>query len=129
MTQPKMESDSRVLSPPERFSEILFGLIMVLSFTCAMSVATAGEEDVREMLIGAIGCNLAWGIVDAVMYLLNVIAERGRAIALLRAVRQTDDVGLVRQTIADALPPLIASTLGESDLDRKIGRASCRERV
>lgn len=125
MTQPKMESDSRVLSPPERFSEILFGLIMVLSFTCAMSVATAGEEDVREMLIGAIGCNLAWGIVDAVMYLLNVIAERGRAIALLRAVRQTDDVGLVRQTIADALPPLIASTLGESDLDRmreRLGR-------
>lgn len=118
MTQPTMESDSRVLSPPERFSEILFGLIMVLSFTCAISVATAGKEDVREMLIGAIGCNLAWGIVDAVMYLLNVLAARGRSIALLHFVRRSADAALARRTIADALPPPVASTLGESDLER-----------
>lgn len=122
MTATAMESDSRVLSPPERFSEILFGLIMVLSFTCAMSVATAGKEDVREMLIGAIGCNLAWGIVDAVMYLLNVLSARGRSIKLLRSVRLTDDVALARGMIAEALPPLIASTLRESDLEHMRGQ-------
>jgi VIT1/CCC1 family predicted Fe2+/Mn2+ transporter len=122
MTGPKMEPDSRVLSPPERFSEILFGLIMVLSFTCALGVATAGREDVREMLIGAIGCNLAWGIVDAVMYLLNVLAARGRSITLLRSVRQTDDVALAHGMIAGALPPPIASTLRESDLEYMRGQ-------
>ena len=46
---------NRVLDPLERFSEIVFGLIMVLSFTCAFSVAEAGREDVRAMLIGALG--------------------------------------------------------------------------
>ncbi|MCC6353156.1 MAG: VIT1/CCC1 transporter family protein [Verrucomicrobiae bacterium] len=117
MTQPELESDSRILSPPERFSEILFGLIMVLSFTCAMSVATAGKEDVREMLVGAIGCNLAWGIVDAVMYLLNVLAGRGRSIALLRSLRGTSDAALAHRIVAEALPPLVASTLKESDLE------------
>lgn len=117
MNQPQMDSDSRVLSPPERFSEILFGIIMVLSFTCAISVATAGKEDVREMLVGAIGCNLAWGIVDAVMYILNVIAERGRAITLLRSVRGSVDAGVARRTIAGALPPLVASTLRDADLE------------
>lgn len=125
MTATAMESDSRVLSPPERFSEILFGLIMVLSFTCAMSVATAGKEDVREMLVGAIGCNLAWGIVDAVMYLLGVLASRGRSIALLRSVRQATDAALGQRIIADALPPLVASTLRESDLEymrQQLGR-------
>ena len=28
----------------------------------------AGREDVRTLLIGMIGCNIAWGLVDAVMY-------------------------------------------------------------
>jgi len=66
----------RVLDPVERLSEVLFGLIMVLSFTCSMSAATAGHEEVRTVVIGAIGCNIAWGLVDAVMYLLAILFER-----------------------------------------------------
>jgi len=50
----------------ERISEVLFGLIMVLTYTCSFSVAGAGREEVRSMLIGALGCNLAWGLIDAV---------------------------------------------------------------
>ena len=49
----------------------LFALIMVLTFTCSFSVAGAGREQVRTMLIGALGCNLAWGIIDAVFYLMG----------------------------------------------------------
>ena len=45
-------SNHRVLDPLERFSEIVFGLIMVLTFTCALGVAEAGREDVREMWVG-----------------------------------------------------------------------------
>lgn len=71
--------NGRVLDPVERVSEILFGLIMVLTFTGSISVAEAGREEVRTMLFGAIGCNLAWGIVDAVMYLLTSLVERQRA--------------------------------------------------
>ena len=58
-----------MLSPVERHGEILFGLIMALSFTCTLSVAESGRAEVRTMLFAALGCNLAWGIVDAVMYL------------------------------------------------------------
>ena len=54
------------LEPMERISEILFGLIMVLTYTCSFSVAGAGREEVRTMLVGALGCNLAWGVIDAV---------------------------------------------------------------
>jgi len=71
-------SSRHVLDPVERMSEILFGLIMVLTFTGSLSVATAGHEEVRGLLIGAIGCNLAWGLIDAVMYLLTILVERGR---------------------------------------------------
>src|SRR6188472_7613 len=66
----------RVLDPIERVSEVLFGLIMVLTFTGSLSVANPDRSEVREMLYGAIGCNLAWGIVDAVMYVLASVMIR-----------------------------------------------------
>jgi hypothetical protein len=81
------EQRRRVLEPTERFSEMLFGLIMVLTFTGSLSAATSAREDVKAMLIGAIGCNLAWGIVDAVMYLMSSLAERGRNLVTFRALR------------------------------------------
>jgi len=69
----------RVLDPVERHSEVLFGLIMALTFTGTLSVAEAGREEVRSMLAAAIGCNIAWGVVDAVMYVLGAIVGRARA--------------------------------------------------
>jgi VIT1/CCC1 family predicted Fe2+/Mn2+ transporter len=67
-----------LLDPVARISEILFGLIMALTFTSTLSAATAERDEIRTLLAGAIGCNIAWGIVDAVMFLLSTITERGR---------------------------------------------------
>ncbi|HWC74296.1 MAG TPA: VIT1/CCC1 transporter family protein [Gemmatimonadales bacterium] len=107
----------RVLEPLERLSEILFGLIMALTFTTTLSVATAGREDVREMLIGALGCNIAWGFIDGVFYILGTLAERHRNLTILQKVRGAISVERVRGLIADALPPLVASVMRPSDLD------------
>jgi VIT1/CCC1 family predicted Fe2+/Mn2+ transporter len=112
----------RILDPVERSMEILFGLIMVLTFTCSLSAASAGREEIRTMIIAALGCNLAWGIVDGVMYLLNTIAERGRALHLLRGVQQTRDASQAHRTIADALPAAVASILSPAELDSIHGR-------
>lgn len=76
MTTPTARTSSRVLDPVERLSEIIFGVIMALTFTGTLSIATAGREDVREMLIGAIGCNTAWGIVDGVMFVIGALVLR-----------------------------------------------------
>ena len=81
------QKSKRALEPMETISEIWFGLIMVLTFTCSLSVNGAGREEVRTLLIGALGCNLAWGIIDSVMHLVRCFVERGAAIARLRAVR------------------------------------------
>src|SRR5215467_15480213 len=82
--EPKSKS---ILEPIERISEVLFGLIMVLTFTGSLSVAEADRGEVRTMLIGALGCNLAWGIIDAVFYLMGCFSARGRAILNLAAVQ------------------------------------------
>ena len=94
---------ARVLDPIERLSEVIFGLIMVLTFTGPITAATELGE-VREVLIGAIGCNLAWGIVDAAMYLVTILVERGRGLAIARAVRAAPDPERGRRLIAENLP-------------------------
>lgn len=100
------QDDGRVLDPIDRNSEILFGLFMVLTFTGTLSVATAGREEVRSMLLAAIGCNIAWGLVDAVMYVLRALVARGRDAALVRAVQGTADPEEARRLIAGEMGPL-----------------------
>ena len=96
----------RVLDPIDRVSEVLFGLIMVLTFTGSLSVAEAGRDDVRTMLIGALGCNVAWGIIDGLLYLMGCLAEKSRGLVTYRAVRTATDGHTAQRLIADALPPV-----------------------
>jgi hypothetical protein len=114
---PLMKSPKRVLDPSERISEVLFGLIMVLTFTGSLSVAEAGRDDVRTMLIGALGCNIAWGIIDALFYLMGSLAEKGRNLATLRAVRRTDDPQKAHLLIGDSLPAPVADVLQPEELE------------
>ena len=110
-------SDGRILDPVDRNFEILFGLFMVLTFTGTLSVASADRVEVRTMLLAAIGCNLAWGFVDAVMYVLRNLIARARQATLLRTVRTNSRAEGWQRLIADELGPLSAS-LGPAGLDR-----------
>jgi len=110
-------SSRRVLDPIDRVSEVLFGLIMVLTFTGSLSVADAGREDVQAMLIGAIGCNIAWGIIDALLYLMGALAERARGLKAFHTVRTIADPLNAHRVIADSLPAPIASILDTAELE------------
>jgi VIT1/CCC1 family predicted Fe2+/Mn2+ transporter len=117
MSNEPIKSSKRVLEPNERISEVLFGLIMVLTFTGSLSVADAGRDDIRTMLIGALGCNLAWGIIDAVFYLMGCLSDQGRGIRVLRALRKATAAEEAHRVIADALPPMVAATLGPAEYE------------
>jgi hypothetical protein len=106
----------RALDPADRVAEVLFGLIMVLTFTGSLAVAETGREDVRTMLIGAIGCNLAWGIIDAILYLMGCLAEKGRNLMAFRALRSATDPQEAQRLLADALPPTVASVMKPEEL-------------
>ena len=115
-TRPELQAAEKkrfmgILDPVERISEVWFGLVMVLTFTCSLSVRSAGRIEVRSMLIAALGCNVAWGIIDAFMYLLSSFVQNGRGISALRELRATTDAEVARRVIADALPPVLASSL------------------
>ena len=118
------DDDSRQwLDPVDRSMEALFGLIMVLTFTGSLSVWTAGWQEVRDMLVGALGCNLAWGVIDACFYLMGILATRGRDLKLLRRLRDTTDDQMVSAAFSEALPEGIASLLSAQE------RAVLRERI
>ena len=117
VSQASQASSRRALDPVDRVAEVLFGLIMVLTFTGSLSVAEAGRDDVRTMLIGALGCNLAWGIIDAILYLMGCLAERSRRLMTLRAVRAADTPERARGLLADALPPEIAAIVEPDELE------------
>jgi hypothetical protein len=117
MTDDPIKAPKRWLEPSERISEVLFGLIMVLTFTGSLSVAEAGREDVRVMLIGALGCNIAWGIIDGVLYLMGCLAQQGRDLMTYRAVRKTSDSKKAQALLAGALPPVIAGVVQPAEFE------------
>lgn len=110
-------TDGRILDPVDRNSEILFGLFMVLTFTGTLSVASAGHDEIRQMLIAAIGCNIAWGFVDGVMYVLRNIVARGRRSTMVRAVRNAVLPEQAHRLIAQEVGA-VAGGLGTADFER-----------
>ena len=117
MTQVSDAPFGNVLDPMERISETLFGLIMALTFICSLGVATGANVNIQTMLIGALGCNLAWGIVDGGLYLLARINERGGKLLTLRAIRQASNPEAARRVIADALPSELAALLPAEQIE------------
>jgi hypothetical protein len=122
MSSDVIRSSKRVLDPADRIAEVLFGLIMVLTFTGSLGVAEAGREDTRTMLIGALGCNLAWGVIDGVLYLMGCLAEKARGLTIFQAVRNATDQQQAHRLIADALPSVIASVLQPAEQEALLQR-------
>lgn len=106
-----------LLSPLDRASELIFGLFMALTFVGVISVANAGRDALRTVLFAALGCNLAWGLVDAVMYLVRTITERGRLLTLVRSVRAARDVGSARALVASSLAPAMAKLVSDAETE------------
>jgi hypothetical protein len=107
----------RILEPYTIIAEVLFGLIMVLTFTGSLSVADAGRDDVRLMLIGALGCNIAWGAIDGIFYLMSCISDKGQNIQSLRQLRNAKTKEEAYQVITNSLPEMVASTMTEADYE------------
>jgi VIT1/CCC1 family predicted Fe2+/Mn2+ transporter len=138
MTDLEKKPRRSVLDPIERSSEVLFGLIMVLSFTGSMSIAASDHAaidpaeiaaEIKAMLVGALGCNLAWGIVDAIMYLLNTLGERGRELKLARGVRDAKSPEAARAVIEEALPGALARSMHAEDFERIAARVRAHEQL
>jgi hypothetical protein len=102
----------RWLDPASSLGEIMFGLIMTLTFTlgAGLMIEDEGRAGARELLIAVIGCNIAWGIIDAAQYVVGQLFDRGRLRRLGRAIR--------------AMSPDSAVTLIAGELDELLGEVT-----
>jgi hypothetical protein len=105
----------RHLSPGERLAEVLFGLIMTLSFTLGAGVLLRDDPSAaRSLLAAVLGCNVAWGIIDGALLIVGRAFERSRPIRLARALREVGDgedpLAPVSAELDDLLEPLTDPT-------------------
>ena len=109
----------RHLRPSESLSEIVAALIVVLTFTLAASVVSGGGQDgARAALLGAVGCNAAWGIIDAVLYMMTSVFDRSRHLRFARAVASAPDEAAALATIRHELNPILASVTAAEDREQ-----------
>lgn len=109
-------SESSALNPVDRISEIIYGLIMCLTFTGAISAS--GKSEVRDLLWAALGCNVAWGIVDGIIYIMNVLIERGHARKLLVMVRDSKSDEAMLEVLREGLAPLVSTLMRKEEMLR-----------
>jgi VIT family len=103
----------RYLDPATSLAEILFGLIMTLTFTlgAGIIIEDEGRAGARELLIAVIGCNVAWGIIDGALFLVGELFDRGRLRRLGRALRMAPDDTAAVRLVAAEMDPLVSGLL------------------
>jgi hypothetical protein len=106
---------TRHLDPGTRMLEVLFGLIMTLTFTlgAGLVIQEEGREGARAMLIGILGCNLAWGVIDGVFYVLGELFERGRLWRIGSEVRRAGSDAAAYELVAGELDEVLAPVAEE----------------
>ncbi len=82
----------RYLDPSESLLEVLFGLIMSLTLTAGARLLPESQDiDAAGLAAALVGCNVAWGIIDAVFYLLGTRFSRNQRVQFVRRLRATAD--------------------------------------
>jgi len=104
---------ARWLDPTSSLGEIMFGLIMTLTFTLGAGIIIdeEGREGAKELLIALIGCNIAWGVIDAALYLVGQLFDRGRMRRVGQAVRSAPDVATGAGIVSDELEELFEGVM------------------
>jgi hypothetical protein len=114
----------RYIDPATSLSEVLFGLIMTLTFTlgAGLMIQEEGREGARQLLIATIGCNIAWGIIDGALYLVGQLFDRGRLRALGLAVRQAPTVPTASELVAGELDEILGPVTTDAERGALYGR-------
>ncbi|MDH5352089.1 MAG: hypothetical protein OEX78_14850 [Betaproteobacteria bacterium] len=111
MRHPSESAVAAALSPFERGAEVIFGVLMAISVTAAAEITLGTEVNVRELMLAALGCNLAWGLIDAVIYLLQLQFERQRVHRMVLELRELASEDAFRARVAAEIPPLVAQAM------------------
>ena len=116
----------KYLEPGESLAEVLFGLIMTLTFTLGAGlIIQEGPDAVRELLIATIGCNIAWGVIDGALYVSGQVFERARLKKVGTGIRAAPDEDAAATIVDEELDELLGMAVDPRERDdfcRRIAR-------
>ncbi|MGF6918147.1 hypothetical protein [Paraburkholderia sp. 40] len=115
-----------VLDVVDRVCELCFGLFMALTFVGTVSAVGAGADAGHKMFYTALGCNLAWGLADAVMFLVRTLVARGRRVTLAHSVRNQPNAAAGVRTLRDAMAAWLRPLIGDTELESIRRRVAAR---
>ena len=117
--EPRSGLVHRYLDPATSLAEVLFGLIMTLTFTLGAGIVIEdeGQEGARQLLIAVVGCNVAWGIIDGALYILNQLFTRGRIRRLARSVLGVADDRSATKIVAEELDGFFGEMAQDAERD------------
>lgn len=113
---------SRMLDPIDRLSETIYSILILLTFTLAFRIIKVGADPwrelpstyINELLLGAIGATVAWGVIDGIMYaLMSMFArgERHRLLVQLQGAGGDDEaVHVLAEEFDHMLEPITSET-------------------
>lgn len=119
--KPKKGFLDSLIDPIDWLSETIFSILILLLYILAFRIimlsdtpqAPVSHENVNELLIGALGAVLAWGIIDGIMYALTSVFERGERHRLLREIQAAKTEQEAVDIIAEDMDYLLEPIAGE----------------
>ena len=107
----------RYLDPDESLGELLFGLIMALTVTLGVHLLSPEQlSRPQDLALALIGCNVAWGIIDAALYLLGSLFARNQRVHFMRKLRTAPSEASALQAIREEYGLDDAHLVAEQDL-------------
>ncbi|TDG02308.1 hypothetical protein E1N52_40380 [Paraburkholderia guartelaensis] len=107
-----------ILNTVDRVCELCFGLFMALTFVGAVKAVNPGVDAGYKMFLAALGCNLAWGLADAVMYLVRTLADRGQRLKIALTMQRDPEPAAGVRALRAALPAMVEPLLEDAELVR-----------
>jgi VIT1/CCC1 family predicted Fe2+/Mn2+ transporter len=109
---------SDYLTPSERLSQALYGLILVLTVISAIEITVSKQQQsAGTLLTAALGTCIAWGMVDAVIYVLTGVHERNHHVRFVSRVKNKSKKEAIGQ-IEDELDDSLIGVLEKDEKDR-----------
>ncbi|AHG45005.1 VIT family [Rhizobium leguminosarum bv. trifolii CB782] len=122
---------TKIIDPGDALGEVLFGLIMALTWTVGSRLVFAKEGlDVHDLIVATIGCNVAWGIIDAVLFFLGTTFNKSRRLRLFRQIKAARSESAALKLLAKEFPieeaPFSAKGADADALYRSLLTLACR---
>ena len=97
--KPRQGFLAHLLDPIDTLSEVIFSVLILLTFTLAFRIFMLDDrpvtvEYINDLVWAALGATVAWGIIDGIMYALFEVlgrSERHRLLWHIQAANTPDE--------------------------------------